>query len=114
MQKKLKTQPSYAHFRVMALIQKKPQITQRELAKETGISLGSVHYCLKALVLKGWVKVGRFKDNPDKTTYLYFLTPEGALNKSRLTLSFLKHKKQEYDQIRCEIAQLSHELHEGG
>ena len=98
----------------MTLIQKKPQTTQSELAKETGISLGSVYYCLKALVLKGWVKVGRFKDNPDKTTYLYFLTPEGALNKSRLTLSFLKHKKQEYDQIRCEIAQLSHELHEGG
>ena len=114
MQKKLNTQSSYAHFRVMAIIQKKPQITQRELSKEIGISLGSVHYCLKALVLKGWVKVGRFKDNPDKTTYLYFLTPEGALHKSKLTLGFLKRKKQEYDQIKREIEQLSHELHEGG
>ena len=114
MQNKLKTYCSYAEFWVMTLIQKKPQTTQSELAKETGISLGSVYYCLKALVLKGWVKVGRFKDNPDKTTYLYFLTPEGALHKSKMTLGFLKSKKQEYDHIKREIEQLSHELHEGG
>ena len=94
----------------MALIQKKPQITQRELAKETGISLGSAHYCLKALVLKEWIKVESFKDNPNKMPYLYFLTSEGALQKSEMTLRFLKRKKQEYDHIKREIEELSREL----
>ena len=55
----------------MTLIQKKPQTTQSELAKETGISLGSVYYCLKALVLKGWVKVERFKDNPNQRSPIF-------------------------------------------
>ena len=113
MKKQQKTQELDTHFRVMVLIQKKPKITQRELAKEMGISLGSVHYCLKALVLKGWVKVGRFKHNPDKSAYLYLLTPEGVVHKSKLTLGFLKRKKQEYDQIKREIDQLSKELRDG-
>ena len=114
MKKQQKTQNLDTYCRVMFLIQKKPKITQRELAKELGISLGSVHYCLKALVLMGWVKIRRFNDNPDKSAYLYFLTPMGLLQKSKLTLGFLKRKKQEYDQIKREIDQLTEDLQEDG
>lgn len=95
----------------MDLIHKHPDISQRELAKETGISLGSMHYCLKALAQKGWVKAGNFKNNPDKSVYLYLLTPEGITQKSKLAFDFLRRKKQEYDELKREIEELTEELH---
>ena len=96
----------------MDLIHKQPDISQRELAKSAGISLGSMHYCLKALAEKGWVKAGNFKNYPDKSVYLYLLTPEGISQKSKLAIDFLKRKKQEYDELKREIEQLTEELHE--
>ena len=107
-----KTQHPDTHFRVMDLIHKQPDISQRKLAKRAGISLGSMHYCLKALVQKGWLKVGNFKNNPDKSLYLYLLTPEGITQKSKLAIEFLKRKKQEYNQLKHEIDNLSEELHD--
>ena len=111
MNTKSKTQHPDTHYRVMDLIHKQPDISQRELAKETGISLGSMHYCLKALAQKGWVKAGNFKNNPDKSVYLYLLTPEGVSQKSKLAIDFLRRKKQEYDELKREIKQLTDELH---
>ena len=108
---KTKNQNSDTHFRVMNLIHKNPDITQRELAKKVGISLGSSHYCVKALIKKGWVKAGSFKKNPDKSVYLYLLTPEGILQKSKLALDFLQRKKVEYDALKLEIENLSDEIH---
>ena len=112
MNSKSKTQHPDTHFKVMDLIYKQPDISQRELAKLAGISLGSMHYCLKALAQKGWVKAGNFKNNPDKSVYLYLLTPEGISQKSKLAIDFLKRKKQEYDEHKQEIEQLTEELHE--
>ena len=106
-----KTQNPDTHFKVMDLIHKHPDISQRELAKQAGISLGSMHYCLKALALKGWLKAGNFKKNPDKSVYLYLLTPEGIKHKSKLAVDFLKRKRQEYNQLKHEIDSLSEELH---
>ena len=94
----------------MDLIHKHPDISQRELAKQAGISLGSMHYCLKALALKGWLKAGNFKKNPDKSVYLYLLTPEGIKHKSKLAVDFLKRKRQEYHLLKREIDNLSEEL----
>lgn len=106
-----KTQHPDTHYKVMDLIHKQPDISQRELAKQTGISLGSIHYCLKALALKGWLKAGNFKNNPDKSVYLYLLTPEGIKQKSKLAINFLNRKRQEYIQLKLEIDSLSEELH---
>ena len=107
---KTKTQHPDTQFRVMDLIHKQPDISQRELANETGISLGSMHYCLKALAQKGWLKAGNFKDNPEKSVYLYLLTPEGITEKSKLAIDFLKRKKQEYDELKRDIDMLTKEL----
>ena len=112
MNSKSKTQHPDTHFKVMDLIHKHPDISQRELAKETGISLGSMHYCLKALAQKGWLKANKFKNNPDKSVYLYLLTPEGITQKSRLAIDFLKRKNKEYDALKHEIEQLSEELND--
>ena len=98
------------HYRVLDLIHKDPNISQRALAQRTGISLGSMNYCMKALISKGWVKAGNFVGNPDKSVYLYLLTPKGVMQKSKLALDFLKRKKLEYDALKIEIERISREV----
>jgi EPS-associated MarR family transcriptional regulator len=107
-----KTQHPDTHYKIMDLIEKNPDITQRQLASKLGISLGSMHYCLKALAHKGWVKAGNFKHNPNKSSYLYLLTSEGISQKSKLAIDFLKRKKQEYQKLKSEIDELSEVLHD--
>ena len=80
--------------------------TQRELSKEMGVSLGKVNYCIKKLIEKGWVKVNNFRNNPNKISYTYLLTPKGIEEKSRLTISFLYRKMEEYELLKKEISQL--------
>ena len=91
------------HFNVLRKINKKPESTQRELAKELGFSLGKLNYCLKALKEKGLVKINNFSKNPNKLGYIYVLTPKGIQQKTKLTLDFMKRKMNEYDELRKEI-----------
>ncbi len=49
------------HFNVLRKIQQKPESSQRELAEDLGFSLGKLNYCLKALKVKGLVKIKNFK-----------------------------------------------------
>jgi EPS-associated MarR family transcriptional regulator len=72
------------HFRVLHLLEEQPTLTQRELAEKLGISLGGVNYCLKSLIEVGHIKAGNFKKNPDKSAYLYLLTPQGLVEKASL------------------------------
>lgn len=91
------------HFKVLHLLEEEPELTQRELAKKLGISLGGVNYCLKALIEIGHIKVGNFSKNPNKSTYLYLLTPKGIAEKAKLTAGFLKRKMTEYQALKKEI-----------
>lgn len=43
------------HFRILRMLEKKPQASQREIATELGVSLGGVNYCLNALIEKGHI-----------------------------------------------------------
>ena len=45
------------------MLQKKPDLTQRELAEKLGVSVGSLNYCLKALMDKGLVKMQNFQNS---------------------------------------------------
>ena len=90
-------------FEVLRKVEKKPDITQRELAKELGLSLGKLNYCLKALRDKGLVKINNFKRNEKKERYFYILTPKGMMEKTKLTLSFMKRKMREYDELKSEL-----------
>ncbi len=92
------------HFNILREIQKKPNSSQRELAKELGFSLGKLNYCLKALQNKGLIKIQNFKNNPKKINYLYILTPKGISTKTKLTINFMKRKMKEYDQLKSEIS----------
>ena len=93
-------------FEVLRKIQKKPNSTQRELAEELGFSLGKLNYCLKALKVKGFVKINNFKKNPNKINYLYVLTPKGISEKTKLTISFMNRKLKEYDELKIELEKI--------
>lgn len=102
-----------AHYRVLRLIEEKPEISQRELARVLGVSLGKAHYLLKALLEKGLVKAGNFRRHDNKLAYIYLLTPSGISAKLNLAKDFLRHKESEYEAVREEIARLKMELGEG-
>ena len=88
---------------ILRKVDKKPNSTQRELAKELGFSLGKFNYCIKALQQKGFIKIKNFKRNPKKVNYLYVLTPQGITEKTKLTLNFMKRKIREYDELKKEL-----------
>ena len=94
---------------MMRLIEARPDITQREMAAELGVSLGKTNYCLRALVEKGFIRAGNFGNSRNKVRYLYVLTPSGMERKARLTLAFLERKQREYEALKSEIALLSRE-----
>jgi len=99
-------------YRVIKVIEQKPEISQRELAEELGISLGKANYCLKALIEKGLIKARNFKNNKNKLAYTYLLTPHGIQEKVRITAAFLKHKLVEFDSLKHEIETLKQEVAE--
>ena len=98
------------HYRLLQLLQANPELTQRELAEKLGLSNGRVHYCLKALVEKGLIKIGNFSHSNNKLGYIYLLTPEGIANKATMTRHFLKRKLDEYQALRKEIETLQAEI----
>ena len=79
-----------------------------------GISLGKVNYCVSELASKGWIKITRFKSAKKKIPYTYMLTPKGLEEKGRLTLTFLKRKLSEYEEIKKQIRELHYEVEEDG
>ena len=91
------------HFRLLQQLEDNPNSTQRELANIMEISLGSINYCLKALVNIGHLKMNNFQKNPNKAQYLYILTPKGISEKSSLAIAFLKRKTEEYQRLKEEI-----------
>ena len=91
------------HFNVLRKIRQKPESSQRELAEDLGFSLGKLNYCLKALKVKGLVKIKNFKKNPNKINYIYILTPKGVAERTKLTLNFMKRKMKEYDELKREV-----------
>lgn len=99
-----------SYLKVLKIIEKTPQIGQRELSKELGISLGKTNYCLKALLEKGLIKIGNFKKNTNKLLYLYLLTPSGIKEKTLMTHHFLVKKIKEYDCLKLEIIELQKQI----
>lgn len=99
-------------YKVLKLLDDNPQLTQRQLAKSLGISLGKVNYCLKALVDKGMIKASNFKNSQNKKAYAYFLTPKGIEDKTRVTAEFLRVKLAEHRQLQRQIEELRQEVAE--
>lgn len=93
-------------YKLLRLLAANPELSQRDVARELGISLGKVNYCLRALVRKGWIKASRFTNSRNKAAYMYLLTPRGIEEKFRVTFKFLRIKLREYETLRDEIEQI--------
>ena len=96
-------------YRILKLLEKNPTASQREIARELGVSLGRVNFCLQALIEKGLIKVNNFRKNESKRAYLYYLTPKGMKEKTRVTVRYLKSKLDEYESLKREVAELQRE-----
>ena len=101
-------------YRLLSYLAQRPDATQRELARELGVSVGKVNYCLKALIAKGWVKIRNFQKSTNKSAYLYLLTTKGIEEKVEVTSAFLRRKLNEYEQLTEEIARLRREVSASG
>jgi EPS-associated MarR family transcriptional regulator len=95
---------------VLRRLHQSPDLSQRTLARDLGISLGSINFCLQALVSKGLIKASNFSKSKNKLSYAYLLTPEGLTKKSKLTSDFLIRKLAEYEKLQTEIEGLRSEL----
>ena len=97
-------------IKIIRELEKAPKQSQRALSKLCGVSLGSIHYCMNALVEKGYVKARNFKNAQNKLAYAYILTPSGINLKKELTLAFLRRKQAEYEALQKEIEALEEDL----
>ncbi len=88
---------------ILRKISKSPEISQRKLASELGLSLGKLNYCLIKLKEKGVIKINNFKKNKKKYRYLYLLTPKGISLKTQLTINFMRRKMREYEELKKEL-----------
>lgn|SRR5690606_38272688 len=97
-------------YKILKLLSNNPHISQRELSRELGISLGKVNYCIHALIEKGIVKASNFKNSQNKQAYAYLLTPKGIEDKAKVTVRFLNRKLAEYEALQNEIEVLRSEV----
>ncbi|MDX8389297.1 MAG: MarR family EPS-associated transcriptional regulator [Mariprofundaceae bacterium] len=101
------TDASVYSYRLLKLIEERPEISQRELAAELGLSLGKVNYCLKAFIATGLVKVNNFKRSDNRLAYAYLLTPKGLEEKVRVTRQFFQRVEAEYEMLKGEIQNIN-------
>lgn len=99
-----------ARYKILKRLEANPDISQRALADELGISLGKVNFCIKALIEKGMIKARNFSQSDNKKRYLYVLTPAGIESKAALTKRFLSRKIAEFDALQAEIEDLRREV----
>jgi EPS-associated MarR family transcriptional regulator len=97
-------------YRALKILERQPDLTQRQLAEELGVSLGKTHYLVKSLIDVGWVKFDNFQRSNNKWGYAYLLTPMGIVEKAALTARFLVRKQREYTLLQEEITQLQEEV----
>jgi len=102
------------HYGLLKTLEENPGLSQRELAKQLGVSLGKINYCLNKLIEKGSLKINNFRNSQNKLAYAYLLTPQGIESRARMTVKFLKIKVQEYERLRAEIEALRREAEQKG
>ena len=99
-------------YKILKELEENPEISQRDLARHLGVSLGRANYCLHSLIERGLIKARNFKNSRNKKAYMYYLTPEGIEAKATITMQFLKHKMQEYELLKAELDRLQQEVNE--
>lgn len=104
------TPEEQAHLRILKAFEQNPELTQRELAHELGLSLGRTNFLVNALMEKGAIKMESFRRSDTKLKKIaYLLTPAGIGERVRLTQAYLVRKKAEYTALKTEIEALERE-----
>src|SRR3989337_3193048 len=98
------------HLKLLKELSKDNKLSQRELSRKLGLSLGSVNYVVSNLVDAGFIRAKRFKNSKNKIAYMYILTPSGIKSKMQLSRDFLKRKLDEYEMLKMEIEELKKDL----
>ena len=87
---------------VLNAVERSDRVTQRSVAGELGIALGLANAYLRRCVKKGYIKVTQAPAN----RYLYYLTPTGFAEKSRLTARYLSISFNFFRAARRQLAEL--------
>ena len=98
-----------SQFKTLRELAKDGTLSQRDLSRKMGLSLGRVNYVINALLEQGYINAERFKNSKNKIGYMYVLTPRGVNERLVQTRAFLRRKTSEYEQLRQEIAMLQEE-----
>jgi len=77
-------------------VENSPEINQRQLAQELDVSLGLTNTYFQRVLKKGWVRAKQVKPR----RWLYFITPQGVLEKSRLSLSYMHRTLQSFRELK--------------
>ena len=104
------TESAHLKVKILSELSGNDSMTQREMSKSLGVALGLVNSYIKNLIAKGFVTV---KSIPRKR-YLYFLTPEGFAEKTRLTYHLLQDYTRIYREARSNLKSLFHDLRADG
>jgi EPS-associated MarR family transcriptional regulator len=97
-------------YNLLKLLEANPKLSQRDVARELGVSLGKVNYCLKLLAEKGLIKAINFKNSKNKVAYMYLMTPRGIEEKAGVTMRFLQRKLREYEELGADIERIRQEV----
>ena len=98
-----------SQFKALRELEKDSTLSQRDLSKKVGLSVGRVNYIINALLKNGYIKAQRFKNSKNKIGYMYILTPKGISERIVQTQTFLQRKNEEYIRLRQEIEALREE-----
>jgi len=80
-------------------LEKTPNLSQRELSNKFGVALGVTNACIKRMVRRGWIKLGKIP--PRRIGY--YLTPKGFAEKAKLTMTFLSYNVHHYARLKAMI-----------
>lgn len=103
-------QDTYKSLLLLDEISKGTPQSQRDLSKKLNIALGLVNSYIKNLVSKGYITIRAI---PSKR-YVYYLTPTGFAEKTRLTYHHLQNFTNLYKEARRDFKELFSRLHKEG
>lgn len=97
-------------YAILSIIDRKKDITQRELSREMGVSLGTINALINRMINCGFIRI---KQLPDRKV-VYMLTPEGAQEKARKTLWHIRQNYSFIQQVKDKIRDIfDHEKQSG-
>ena len=104
-----KKKHSEIDLEILRNIEVNPNLTQRQMAKDLGVSLGKINYLIKSLIKKGSLIIHNFRTSDNKLGYVYVITPEGLEQRKKLTVLFLKRRSEEFDKLKKEMERIENQ-----